>query len=588
MRNFFQPISTEPIVHRNELKDLTKTTIQAARISTESKEIITDRLKVPTFWEIVEDERTSSALKAFAIKRNVSAWKEKFAAKTLSPVYETAILSSFNDTACISKLMNARQFISRTMPSISEFNSRNEPHDPTYSAKLIERFIHVRKMQNLNDKSDMSSAQEITPQTNDISLMDLSVEPSQAFIPFYDEIESKYEEVNDSVPKMFVDLKSPVQLKRTPLKSSTPFTSKKTANKIVGSIKDSPLVRAFEKCKSLNKSKRKRKKSTLAEALAFLGLNDAMDIFGDSLEEADCKVTEECLAASNHEKSIVNKRIETASTTSGLNHQASQEYTVSQILKIVNVSSKDLDRETSENHNSSVKDKSFGKEIYIGTIDEIFGSNDNVEIDNKVPSEKQSASEEEDVIASSQPVISEIKLPSKHLSNTENKRTPNHPEFPSSGEDMFSSFSKINSPIASHSNNLPSNVPSIHPTTDVDHNVVSNIPFGVTLPKASTDCKSSPSKNSTLQTVDRSPSVFRRKINLTRLKALSLKFNSERLPSNNVQSKSPLFFSCNNLDVKYGQQNDEIQSNLNGEPSDNGSQIGELTHYFLRILFLFL
>lgn len=575
------------------MKDLTKPTIQAARISTESKETITDRLKVPTFWEIVEDERTSSALKAFAIKRNVSAWKEKFAAKTLSPVYESAVLSSLNDPACISKLMNGRQFISRTMPSISEFNSRNEPHDPTYSAKLIERFIHVRKMQNLNDKSDISSAQEITPQTNDISLMDdLSGETSQAFIPFYDEIESKYEEVKDSVPKMFVDLKSPVQLKRTPLKSSTPFTSKKTANKSVGSIKDSPLVRAFEKCKSLNETKRKRKTLTLAEALAFLGLNDAMDIFADSLEdtivEADCEATEECLAASNHDTTIVNKRTEIASTTSVLNHQASQEYTVSQILKIVNVSSKNLDRETSKNNNSSVKDKSFGKEIYIGSIDEIFGSNDNIEIDNKVPSEKQSASEEEDVIASSQPVISEIKLPSKHLSITENKRTSNHPEFPSSGEDMFSSFSKINSPIASHSNNLPSHVPSIHPTTDVDHNVVSNMPFGATLPKASTDCKSSPSKNSTLQTVDRSPSVFRRKINLTRLKALSLKFNSERLPSNNVQCKSPLFFSCNNLDVKYGQQNDDLQSKLNGEPSDNGSQIGELTHYFLRNFFLFL
>lgn len=572
LRNFFQPIATGSTIHDTKWKDLTKELVQSFRASTESKENIDERLKVPTFWDVIADERTSSALKSFAIKRNVSAWKEKFTSKTLSPVYESVILNTMNtmnDSACIPKLMNSRQYNRGAIFSISELENRNEPFDPSYSVKLFERFVQVRKQQQLNVTPEADSSSELSSQTNHTSLMD-NVEPSQVFIPFYDEIESKYD-VNHSNETKHFGSNSPVTLKRTPMKSSTPLTSKKTTNKSFGSIKDSPLVRAFEKCKSLNRSKRKRTKSTLDEALAFFGLKDVMDIFADPLEDPNAaeevvKVKKtsgaECLTDSNSGKTTVDKCIPSTSVA----NQTSQEYTVSQILRIVNVSHNDTNRERSVNSNSSVRDKSFCKEIYIGTIEEIFGCNDDVENDQKPPNGKQSASEEDDIIASSQPVISKNKLPSKYLSSTENKNISNHPECLSNGEDMFASFSNISSPMPSHSNESPlknhpndlpskiTNLPSIHPAT--------------------TNFKSPSPDNSRLQAVERSPSVFRRKINLSRLKALSSKSNSERIPSNNLPSKSPLFFSCNNLDAKYDQRYNGNQSK-SVMPADNGSQIGE-------------
>lgn len=543
---------------------------------------------MPTFWDVIADERTSSALKAFAIKRNVYAWKDQFTSKTLSPLYESVISNTINDPQCISNLINSRQYSRRASFSISELDSRNEPFDSSYSVKLIERFAQVRKRQQLNVTPEVNSSAELPSQANNTSLMD-SFEPSQAFVPFYDEIESKYEVKYSNETKMF-GCNSPVVLKRTPMKSSTPLASKKVTNKSNGSIKDSPLARAFEKCKSLNRSKNKRKKSTLDEALAFFGLKDVMDIFDDPLEDAKVindsnsavKVVKipthsekasECRAGSNRDQTA-GKKCSNSPSTSFAN-QTSQ-YTVSQILRIVNVTENVSNREKSDNSDSSVKDKSVGKEIYIGTIEEIFGCSDDVGIDQKPPNESPSASEEDEVIASSQPVIPKIKLPSKYLSSTENKRTSNHPECPSNGEDMFASFSNISSPMPSHSNespiknrsnDLPSKIthlPSMHPTT--------------------ADFKSPSPNNSKLQAVERSPSVFRRKINLSRLKALSTKSNSERIPSNNLPSKSPLFFSCNNLDVKHSQPNNG-SGGQSIEPTDNGSQFGEFSFVYS---FLFL
>ncbi len=205
---------------------------------------------VPTFWEVIADEKTSSALKAFAIKRNISAWKDKFLTKTLPTVYEAAIHNTINDPTSITKLVNGRQFFKRTKLSIPELNCGNEPYDPAYSANLVERFIRMRKMKKLLEKSDTSITNETISQTNDTLQMDVSVGPSQAFIPFYNEIESKYEEVNGANETKMFDCNSPLAVpKRIPLKSSTPLKSKKIINKSVRSIKDSPLARAFEKCK---------------------------------------------------------------------------------------------------------------------------------------------------------------------------------------------------------------------------------------------------------------------------------------------------------------------------------------------------
>lgn len=559
---------------RVQRKDLKKESPQRPRNATESKENVNGRLNVPTFWEFIEDENTSNAFKVFAIKRNISAWRDKFTTKTLSPVYESIISTTIGDPLCISNLLNSRQFSRRAMPFISEFDSRNQPHDPSYSAKLIERLTRVRNMHRMNEKPNISSTIEFTSQTIDTSQIDLSVGQSSAFMSCYNEIESRYEPAKDSNETKMFGCISPVIAKRTPLKSSTPLTAKKSINKSLGSIKNSPLVRAFEKCKSMNERKRRMKTSTLTEALAVLGLTDVMDIFADPLEDlkvdADWVVAEEDI---NSDKTSNHKYMDIETSSTSVKNQTSQGYTVSQILRIVNTSATDPIRERLENSNSSVLDRSAGKEIYIGTIEEIFGSNDNGDIDKPTPSEKQSASEEEeveeDVIVSSQSVICDIKLPSKYLSNSENKKTSHHPELPYNDEDMFASFAKNNSPIPSHSK---SNDTTNKNDSNNQPSIIAPLPA---IDPINPNFKSPSPKSSTLQTVDRSPSVFRRKINLSRLKALSMKSNSERMSTNNLQHKSPLFFSCNNLDVMYSQRNNVQQSQSIEDPSDNSSQIGE-------------
>ncbi|KAG4080198.1 hypothetical protein HA402_008269 [Bradysia odoriphaga] len=584
LRNFFRPITNQPTVHRNLNNVVTKELPEPECTGSHSNDDLSDSLKVPTFWEVMENEKTSSALKAYAIKCNISAWKEKLATKTLAPVYESTILNTMGDASCISKFLNGYQRHGRPVLVIPEFDRPNEPYDPSYAAKLADRFNRQRRIQKLEEKSDVSSTSGTISQTNDTLPMDVSVETSEAFIPFYEKIESKYEDVPVANSTKMFPCNTPVAVKRIPLKSSTPLTSKRTNNKSVGSIKDSPLARAFEKCKSLNESrkerKRERKMSTLTEALAFLGIRDVMDIFVDPVEcserdgdsvalEKEMKVSLDKSSLSNRQKPLNDKRTSIASTS--VTHTTSQEYTISQILKIVNLSQQPTNGEKSEINQSSTPNKSAGKEIFIGTIEDIFGSYDSVECDKPRSNGKQCTrveeEEEEDVIASSQPVISEIKLPSKYLSNYENKIPSNHPEL-DNGDDMFASFAKTNSPIPtppapaspsvlnlSSSKNLPSmqfQVPSLRPTTN-------------------TSFKSPSPNNRTVKTADRSPSVFSRKINLPRLKALSLKSNSERMPSNSLQSKSPLFLSCRSLDVKCSQRNNEQEP----EHSDNGSELDE-------------
>lgn len=591
LRNFFRPITAEPTAQKIQLNELKKPPIPSPCRSTELRLEITERLKVPTFWEIIEDEKSSGALKSFAIKMNISAWTEKFNAKTLSPVYES-IISNTVDPACIPKLLNSRQCNTRTVLSIAEFNTRNEVYDPSYLAKLNERF-HARKMLQLEEEPDKTVTNELSSQMMGSSNMDLSPTASESFMPFYDEIESRYELVKDSNQTKMFGLNSSLQVNGTPLKAITPLkattslksstplrssTPLKSKNRSVGSVKDSPLLRAFEKCKSLNESKKKKERKvwTLTEALAFLGLKDVTDIFADPLEDEEMEAEEEVVKISANpnlasecpdvDKTIVSEHKDIPSTSA--TNQVSQ-YTVSQILQIVNVSHEERDRDRPENNISNVTNKSEGKEIYIGTIDEIFGFDDNGEMDSAVPSDKQSASEE-DVIASSQPVIPEIKLPSKYLNN--NSRTSNHSEFAPSGDDMFASFLKGNSSVTSTSSNNSNNVlskttnlPLMRPAVEL-HRAVN-----ATQPKTK-----SPSPNkSTLQVVDKSPSVFKRRVNLSRLRALSTKSNSERIPSNALQNKSPLFFSCNNFDVNHSKRNDDFPTRIHEEDSDNSSQIGE-------------
>lgn len=587
LRNFFQPISNQPTVRRIVRGDSPKGSPAPVSIR-ESTDDSNDILNVPTFWQVLEDGKSSSTLKSYAIRSNISAWKEKFLAQTLDPVYESTILKTIGDPSSISKLLNGYQRPKRTAIYIAEFDCPNEPYDPLYSAKLADRLSRQRKIPKLEEISNIGSANATISQPNDVEPMDLGVQQSQAFIPFFDEIESKYEDArmaNDSKVSQF---NTPKALKRMPLKSSTPLSSKRTNNRSVGRMKDSPLVRAFEKSKALNESKmemkrirkKERKVSTLTEALAFLGLRDVLDIFVDPVECCESEADSQKLpghlvhksSPPNCQKIIVDTPIGVALTDAT---QPKSQYTVSQILQIVNLSQNPADGETSEINNSSVLNRSVGKEIFIGTIEDIFGSFDSVECDKKLSHEKHSTrkrddedeeEEEEDVIASSQPVISEIKLPSKYLSSNVNKKPAEHPEL--DGDDMFASFAKTNSPILkspapasplpnlNSSKNLPSTrfqVPSIRPTTN-------------------TSFKSPSPSNTTVKPTDRSPSVFSRKINLSRLKALSMKSNSERMPSNNLQSKSPLFFSCRSLDVKSKQPIDEPES----EHSDDGSQVGEL------------
>ncbi|XP_037027700.1 Fanconi anemia group M protein isoform X2 [Bradysia coprophila] len=584
LRNFFRPITNQPTVHRNLNSVVTTELTEPACAGSESSDDLSDHLKVPTFWEVMENEKTSSALKAYAIKCNISAWKEKLATKTLAPVHESIILNTIGDASCVSKLLNGYQRQERPVLAIPEFDQPNEPYGPSFAAKLADRFNRHGKIQKMEEKSDVSSTSSTISQTNDTLPMDVSVGTSEAFIPFYDKIESKYEDVQVASGTKMFPCNTPVAVKRIPLKSSTPLTSKRTSNKSFGSIKDSPLARAFEKCKSLNESKKERKRerkmSTLTEALAFLGIRDVMDIFVDPVEcserdadsvapEKEMKVSLDKHSQSTRQKPIADKH--TAIASKSVTHPTSQEYTVSQILKIVNLSQKSTNGEKSEINHSSTPNKSAGKEIFIGTIEDIFGSYDSVECDKPESNGKQCTRveevEEEDVIASSQPVISEIKLPSKYLSNYENKIPSNHLEL-DNGDDMFASFAKTNSPIPtppvptspsvqnlSSPKNLQSirfQVPSIRPTTN-------------------TSFKSPSPNNSTVKTADRSPSVFSRKINLTRLKALSLKSNSERMPSNSLQSKSPLFLSCRSLDVKCNQRSNEQEP----EHSDDGSELDE-------------
>lgn len=537
---------------------------------------------MPTFWEVLADEKTSQALKAYAIKCNISAWKEKFTAKTLEPVYEAAILSTIGDRSCVSKLLNGYQRPERIdLFAIPEFDCPNKPSDLSYAAMLAERRQRQMKMQKLEEKPDVSSTSVAISQTNDT--MDLSVGSSEASIPFFDKIESKYAEevqtANDS--KMFLS-NTPVAAKRTTLKSSTPLTSKRTThNKSIGSIKDSPLARAFQKCKSLNESKQERKKkrkiTTVTEALAFLGLRDVLDIFVDPVESSDADVSEKKVKLpsaldtsyrSSDQQTLSDKRADAPT-------RVTQEYTVSQILKIVNLSPKSASGDKSEINNSSTPNKSRGKEIFVGTIDDIFGSYDSIDkpLSNGKECTRAVDDEEEDVIASSQPVISEIKLPSKYLCNNENKIAPPppsaHPEL-DNDDDMFASFAKKDSPIPT------SPVPHLNTSKSLPSLTRFHEPPSVRA-TINASFKSPSPNNSTVKTVDRSPSVFSRKINLSKLKALSLKSNSERMPSNSLQSKSPLFLSCRSLDVKYSQRNDERES----DHSDNGSQVGEFVfHYF--------
>lgn len=562
LRNFFLPITNGTTASRQLRQPSTKQSLQPSIIPAVSKEDVSDRLKVPTLWEILEDTRTSTVLKAYAVRNNVAVWKDKFVAKTLSPVYETAIMSAINDPECVSKLVNGIEVRSKCpVAFVPEFDSHNEPYDPLFAAKLRERFSVACKMEELNESSSLIS--ESIVQKSVTELINFCDAPSQDFIPFYDEIESKYEKVNTShgTSKLF-DFSSPVAPKRAPLKSSTPLTSRKAVNRSMGSIKNSPLARAFERCKSMNESKakpmrvkREPKVTTLTEALAFLGLNDVMDIFSDSTDDIKMDRHSAESLESNREK------IEMPSTSHV--NRSSQGYTVSQILQIVNSGQQNFDEGgASVMNDSATMNRSVAKEIYVGTIEDIFGSDDESVIDNTLPVDKPSAIkdgeyEEEDVIASSQPVISEIKLPSKVLSSTENQIPLNYAKEPSNCDDMFASFSTTNSPIPSHSNEVRPNVNDSH------------------APLINNTKSPSPSP-SLLITVERSPSLFRSQSSVSRLKALTLKSNSERLVSNSLPNRPPTF-SGRSLDVQFNNNRNRRQElSSTAEPNDKFSQIGEL------------
>lgn len=427
LRSFFQPITSDTKIQFKDLSNLInndgKKPLQTSPSSSESKANTDDRLKIPTFWEIVRDDRTPSALKEFAVKRNVPSWQEKYVAKTLSKDDESAILGSVNGVTSISKLLSDSRLYDKPMiPAIAEFNWRNQPFDPSHAAKLTKRLALVRKMQNLNENQEVSSKERIS-QMNDSSMLDVSAEQSQTFSTLYQPIESKYEQPKSSKETSLFAWNTPVR-KQTPLRSSTP---KKKSNKSTSNIKDSPLIRAFERCKSLNV--RKKKPSKKIDGLAFLGLKDAMDIFDDG---ADGVIADDIAKASvdstkvdcpDHSRVVhyENSNASCIKAPSILTNPESQEYTVSQILKIVNVI-EDACRETPVKKNVSVKEKmstsSENKEIFIGTIEDIFGCDDNIDIDNLPISNKQSVSEEDDVIASSQSVIYEPKLLSKFESNS--------------------------------------------------------------------------------------------------------------------------------------------------------------------------
>ncbi|KAJ6639999.1 Fanconi anemia group M protein like [Pseudolycoriella hygida] len=573
LRNFFQPLQrTIPTSNRRLRNDLSKRLLPPSPSACETKGDLNERLEIPTFWEVIADERIPNSVKTFAIKRNVALWKDKFTAKTLSSNYESLIANLLDDPECVSNLVSQRQFTRRGMISISELNIQNEPYDPLYSAKLHDRFMNMRKM---TDIPSAITPVELIVLMNDGSVLDDSSELSQTFVPFCNEIESKYQVKDPNASETF-GFNSPVRVRKTPLKSSTPFTSKKSRNISFGSVKDSPLLRAFEKCKSLNESKKKKTKLTLEEALAFLGLTDVMDIFGEPLENANGKADvvtvqdvpiEEEMSYSNHNDIVDATNRQTIPT--GVPSQSADEYTISQILKIVNQSA---DQEILEKTDSSRKDKSVGKEIFIGTIEDIFSCCDDIE-DEVVPNDNQSAIEEveeEEIIASSQPVISDLKLPSKYVSHTEIRKTFSLPQFACNEEDMFASFSKTNSSTAS---NLTPNQNDSKDTIPATPKSTSRLTFGS--PNVRSPDLKSPSA-STLTTVERSPSVFKRKINMSRLRALCAKSNSERLPINSPQCKSPVFFSCNNLNERVRESDDDDeQTKLNERLNDNDCDIDE-------------